>query len=61
MYYQNRGPIRCVKKIRGRRGKPDTIEYLVNIDLGQYDINKEQLADFKELFTLFDKVHFLTL
>ena len=50
-----------MKKIRGRRGKPDTIEYLVNIDLGQYDINKEQLADFKELFTLFDKVHFLTL
>ena len=30
---QARGPIRCVKKIRGKRGKPDTIEYLVNIDV----------------------------
>lgn len=30
---QGRGPVRCVKRIRGRRGKPDTIEYLVNIEL----------------------------
>ena len=30
---QGRGIVRCVKRIRGRRGKPDTIEYLVNIDL----------------------------
>jgi len=50
-----RGPIRCVKKIRGKRGKPDTIEYLVNIDTVQYDISKEQLSDLKEVFSLFDK------
>jgi len=51
----NRGPVRCVKKIRGKRGKPDTIEYIVNIELDQYEITKDQLADFREIFTLFDK------
>jgi hypothetical protein len=30
---QGRGPVRCVKKIWGRRGKPDTMELLVNIDM----------------------------
>ena len=44
-----------MKKIRGKRGKPDTIEYLVNIDTVQYDISKEQLADFREIFALYDK------
>jgi len=50
-----RGIVRCVKKNRGRRGKPDTIEYLVNIDLTVHTISKTQLADYKEIFTLFDK------
>jgi len=50
-----RGPVRCVKRIRGRRGKPDTIEYLVNIELDQYQIDKKLLADYKELFAVFDK------
>lgn len=50
-----RGPIRCVKKIRGKRGKPDTIEYLVNIDVAKYDIQADQLSDFKEVFAIFDK------
>ena len=31
--YQGRGPVRCVKRHRGRRGRPDRIELLVNIDL----------------------------
>ena len=67
--------MRCVKKIRGKRGKPDTIEYIVNIELvaykiqflqpkyifflqDQYEITKDQLADFREIFTLFDKVNY---
>ena len=68
---QGRGPVRCVKKIRGRRGKPDSIELLVNIDLvciifkyarlffcmfqSVYKLSKEQVSDYKELFILFDK------
>ena len=44
-----------IKKIKGRNGKPDKIELLINIDLSTLSLLEEQVEDYKELFLLFDK------
>ena len=32
-FLKGRGAVKCVKKVKGKRGKPDRIELLVNKDL----------------------------
>lgn len=50
-----RSAVKCVKRVKGKKGKPDRIELLVTIDLTMYQLNTEQVAEYKEVFMLFDK------
>jgi len=50
-----RSTVKCVKRVKGKKGKPDRIELLVTIDLTEYHLNSEQVAEYKEVFMLFDK------
>jgi len=50
-----RSAVKCVKRVKGKKGKPDRIELLVTIDLATYKLDSEQIAEYKEVFMLFDK------
>lgn len=50
-----RTAVKCVKKIKGKKGRPDRYELLVTIDLELWKLNDEQVAEYKEVFMLFDK------
>ena len=64
-----RAGVKSIKKIKGKAGKPDKIELIVNVDLvnisqlkhfqfflqTQLNLSDGQLADLKEVFLLFDK------
>lgn len=50
-----RSNVKCVKRIKGKKGRPDRYELLVTIDLDVWQLNDEQVAEYKEVFMLFDK------
>ena len=66
-----RSDVKCVKRKPGRNGGPDKVDLLVMIDLVQkekiskkykhnlyqstYNLVEEQVAEYKEVFMLFDK------
>jgi len=45
---------RCKGK-NGKKGKGETLDLIVTIDLEEWQLNPEQVAEFKEVFMLFDK------
>eukprot|EP00095_Tigriopus_kingsejongensis_P008913 maker-scaffold279_size225217-snap-gene-0.12 protein:Tk08913 transcript:maker-scaffold279_size225217-snap-gene-0.12-mRNA-1 annotation:"PREDICTED: calmodulin-A-like" len=40
---------------KGKKGKKDQYDLIVNIDLNEWQLTDEQVAEFKEVFMLFDK------
>jgi len=50
-----RSDVKCVKRKPGRNGGPDKVDLLVMIDLSTYNLVEEQVAEYKEVFMLFDK------
>lgn len=45
---------RCKGK-NGKKGKGETLDLIVTIDLEEWQLSPEQVAEFKEVFMLFDK------
>jgi len=45
---------RCKGK-NGKKGKGETLDLIVTIDLDEWQLTPEQVAEFKEVFMLFDK------
>ncbi|XP_059085043.1 uncharacterized protein LOC131882037 isoform X3 [Tigriopus californicus] len=50
----------CVKHSKtkgkkGKKGKKDQYDLIINIDLSEWQLSDEQVAEFKEVFMLFDK------
>ena len=41
--------------MKGRRGRPDRVELIVSIDLAEHQLQAERVAEYKEVFQLFDK------
>lgn len=67
---QGRGPVRCIRRVKGRRGGPDRLELIVLLDLVSrhatllpicyhpqetIGLTEEKVADYKEVFRLLDK------
>jgi len=50
-----RGAVKCVKRKTNKRGGPDHVDLLVLIDLSTHKLEEEQVAEYKEVFMLFDK------
>merc|ERR1712071_529692 len=50
-----RSPVKCVKRKPGKKGGPDRVDLLVLIDLSVHKLAEKQLAEYKEVFMLFDK------
>jgi len=44
-----------VKGKKGKRSKKETYDLIVNIDLQEWKLTNEQVAEYKEVFMLFDK------
>ena len=68
---QGRSAVKCVKRVKGKRGGPDRVDLLVLIDRVRksilfsfakivfykslHKLEEEQVAEYKEVFMLFDK------
>jgi len=50
-----RTDVKCVKRKPGRNGGPDRVDLLVMIDLSTLKLVEKQVAEYKEVFMLFDK------
>eukprot|EP00090_Calanus_glacialis_P003019 TRINITY_DN12196_c0_g1_i3.p1 TRINITY_DN12196_c0_g1~~TRINITY_DN12196_c0_g1_i3.p1 ORF type:complete len:280 (+),score=99.00 TRINITY_DN12196_c0_g1_i3:33-872(+) len=50
-----RSAVKCVKRKQNKRGGPDRVDLLVLIDLSVHNLEDEQVAEYKEVFMLFDK------
>jgi len=54
----NRGHVKHIK-VKGKKGKKgkakETYDLIVNIDLQEWQLTNEQVAEYKEVFMLFDK------
>jgi len=50
-----RGAVKCVKRKQNKKGGPDKVDLLVMIDLSEHKLEEEQVAEYKEVFMLFDK------
>jgi len=50
-----RSGVKCVKRVKGRHGKPDRTELIVTLDMAELKLAEEQLAEYREVFQLLDK------
>jgi len=50
-----RTPVKCVKRKQNKKGGPDKVDLLVMIDLTAHKLEAEQVAEYKEVFMLFDR------
>lgn len=46
---------KCVKRKQNKKGGSDTVDLLVMIDLSRFKLEVEEVAEYKEVFMLFDK------